>query len=227
MNKRNKTQRIFYLKKFIENHDSPLSLSYNNIKSQNLRFEKINKLFSYEENGAPFSIHEIGSGLAHYYEYIKNNKIFENAVYSGSDIVPDFIEFCDLKYPNLSFKNRDITETLPDEKYDYLMLSGTFNPILDSPIQEWETFIHSMIKSMFAMSKKGIAFNFITSYSDYNASDLYYCDPKKMINFVVNNLSRFFLIDSAYPLYEFTVCVYKKNFLNKIYNSKEFDKYFL
>ena len=83
------SQKRFYLKKFQQYGDSPQSLSWNDKKSQYLRFQKITDLFQYE-NSNPFSVHEIGCGLAHFNEFMINYPA--NISYSGSDIVAEFVE---------------------------------------------------------------------------------------------------------------------------------------
>ncbi len=74
------------------------------------------------------------------------------------------------------------------------------------------------------MAKKGIAFNFLKSYSDYYDDKLYYADPKRILNRIIRNYSRFVSISQIILLYEFTVLIYKESFIKSIFTS--YKKYF-
>lgn len=218
-------QKIFYLNNFKKYMDSPQSLGWNNKITQNLRFEIISRLFIYEKPGELFTIHEIGSGLAHFYEYMLERKVY-SFEYSGSEIVKEFVDYCSNKYTSVNFFLRDLSSELPKERYDYLISSGTFNTILNTELDEWQSYIIKIIKNMFNLSKKGIAVNFLTSYSDNQDTSLYYSDPKKMYDFIQKDLSRFIIIDNSYPLYEYTMIIYKEDYIKTVFREAEHEKYF-
>lgn len=220
------SQKFFYLSKFKKFGDSPLSVSWNDKKSQYLRFQDISELFKYEKDKS-FSVHEIGCGLAHYKEFLDSLNF--NVAYSGSDIVQEFIDCDREKYPNCEFFLQNISEDFENinpsiKNIDYFILSGTFNPKEDNLLEEWELFIFKSIENMFKMAEKGICFNFLTTYSDYYNNKLYYADPGKIMDWCVRNLSRFVSIKHETPLYEFTVYVYKEKFLKEQFS--DYPKYF-
>ena len=225
MNEIARKQKEFYLRKFRKYGDLPQSLSYNDQRTQYARFEVLSRLFQYEREGKPFSVHEIGSGLAHFYEFLKDRTAWRFD-FSGSEILGEFVRACRKKYPFLKFYQRDITQKRPSVRYDYLVLSGTFNPIQDLDVGRWEDFVERVMLKMFAMARKGIGLNFLTTYSDFSQKGLYYSDPKGIYDFVQKRMSRFVAIDSSYPLYEFTVLIYKESFIKKVFRESEFDKYF-
>ena len=218
-------QRQFYLEKFEKYQDSPQSLSWTNKVTQYVRFDLLSRLFRHEDEEHPFSVHEIGSGLAHFYEFLKERTRYK-VDYSGSEVVEEFIRHTADKYPFLNISHRDIAEHVPEDRYDYLVLSGTFNPIQDIEKDRWTSFREKMVVNMFKMAKKGIGINFLTGYSDFCDEGLYYCDPKELYDFIQKNLSRYFIIDNSYPLYEFTALIYKEEFIRSIYKEVEFAKYF-
>ncbi len=76
------------------------------------------------------------------------------------------------------------------------------------------------------MSKKGIAVNFISPFVDFYQENIYYADFFKLINFIRDDLSRFFTINHSYALFEFTVFIYRENYIKNKYSEKEFKKYF-
>jgi hypothetical protein len=225
MNEIVRKQKEFYLENFRQHGDLPQSLGYNDQITQYARFEVLSRLFQYERKGKTFSVHEIGSGLAHFYEFLREQSPYRFD-YSGSEILGEFVRASRKKYPFLKFYQRDITQRPPSARYDYLVLSGTFNPIQDLDVKRWETFLERMMLKMFAMAKKGIGLNFLTTYSDFTQKGLYYSDPRAIYDFVQEKMSRFIVIDSSYPLYEFTLLVYKEPFIKKVHGEKEFGKYF-
>lgn len=220
------SQKKFYLCKFKNFGDDPRSMSLNDKKSQYLRFQKILKLFKYEKT-SDFSIHEVGCGLAHFKEFL--DSLGYSCIYSGSDIIPEFIELCKKKYPQcyLSVQNiADDYDQIDDaiKGNDYYCLSGTFNPKEDNTVHEWELFIFKSIKNMFKLAKNGIGFNFLTSYSEFYDNKLYYADPKEIMDWCVKNLSRFISIEHDIPLYEFFVYVYKEDYIKEKF--QDYGKYF-
>jgi len=76
------------------------------------------------------------------------------------------------------------------------------------------------------MCKKGIAFNFISPFVDYYQTEVYYSNLPKIINFINDKLSRFFVIKHNYALYEYTVYVYREEYIKLLHPELEFQKYF-
>ena len=226
MSRVEESQKKFYGAKFRYFGDDPKSLSWNDQKSQHLRFEKITELFKYE-NSAHFSVHEVGCGLAHFKAFLDSGKW--NAEYSGSDIVEDFISINRKKYPDTLFCVESISNdhaNIDDQikGYDYYCLNGTFHTKEDNATELWEEFIFKSMINMFRFAKKGICINFLTAYSDYYDESLYYAEPRFILNWVVENCSRFVSLDHDIPLYEFFVYIYKEDFIKTIY--PQYSRYF-
>jgi len=220
------SQEKYYLSKFLIHGISPKALSWNDTSSQYLRFNYLSQLFKYEIN-SNFSVHEVGCGLGHYYNYLRESLIVCD--YSGSDIVPQFINYCQKNIPNSPFYLQSIVDNFENLKKtiggrDYYILSGTFNTKDNNSINHWEKFVYAGIANMFSLSKKGVAFNFLTSHSDYFDNKLYYANPTKIFSWCTKNLSRFINISHDQPLYEFTVYVYKDKYIKSLY--PKFQKYF-
>ncbi len=219
---RNKYLQEFYENKFDKYGDSPLSLSHNDQTTQYLRFEKTAKVF--DEDKDRFSVHDFGCGLGHFYRYLKEKGY--NVEYSGSDISPKFIEFCEKEYPECNFMLRDFMKETGKEIYDYVVQSGMFNVRLEEDDEAWKQMCRKWITKMFDVAAKGISFNFITSWSEYRQPGLYYESPENLMTFIQKNLSRFVQIYHAYPLYEFSVAIYKEKYIKSLYPQKAYSKYF-
>lgn len=229
MRKLIENQKEFYREKFRHFGDDPKALGYNDGESQRLRFKLLRELFRYEKGG-PFSVHEVGCGLAHFWQYAQEENM--NCEYSGSDICENFISRSKTKFPAGDFFLQDMSEEfacLPPsvKEKDYYVVSGMFNPMNDNSVEEWEKFLFSVVDNMFRACRKGIAFNLLTLYSQENrrSKSLYYSDPKTIYDWCNAHLSRFVTVIADTPLYEFTVLVYREAFIKTLYPSV-FDKYF-
>jgi len=130
------------------------------------------------------------------------------------------------KYPEITVINRDILHDNLQDKYDFVVLSGTMNITGNVEQDEWKKFCLSLISRMYGMCNKAIAFNFLTSHRTYSDSSLCYFDPSELLDFCIKNLSRFVEIKHNYPLYEGTIIVYREDYIHDKYNNSAFEKYF-
>lgn len=220
----NDQQQQFYADLFARHGDSPLALGHNNQPTQYERFARIARLF--DRTPGPFTVHEIGCGLGHFGEYLAAQGV--PAVYSGSDIVGEFVAACRHKFPNSTFTVRDINAAMPADRYDFLTMSGTFNPRLATPLAEWEAFIARTLATMYAMCRRGFAVNFLTAYADKERmqSTLHYQDPCAVFDRITRAISRHVELDAGGPLYEFTLRIYRPEYIKTLYPGVEFAKYF-
>jgi hypothetical protein len=69
---------------------------------------------------------------------------------------------------------------------------------------------------MFSLARHGIAFNMMSSHVNFMAPNLYYKNPLEITAFCATELSRRFRVDHAYPLYEFTMYVYRDRAETKV-----------
>ena len=217
-------QRAYY-RSLLEAHgESPKSVGYNDTTTQNERFARLARVL--EGQASPFTVHEVGCGLGHFGEYLQAHH--PGAVYSGSDLVDEFVEACRRKFPGSTFELRDITADPPAGRYDFVTMSGTLNPRLATPAAEWRAHVLAVLEAMYGMARNGIAANFLTSYghTDKMRPELHYQDPAEILDHVTRNLSRHVEIDAAGPLYEFTLRVHRPEHVRRLYRASEFDRYF-
>jgi hypothetical protein len=202
----------------------PRALGHRDRETQWERFRRLAALFSGESD--PFTVHEIGAGLGDFGQFLAENH--PTAVYSGSEICDEFVDLCRARFPGGEFHNRDVTETLPDDRYDYVTQSGTLNGRFGASPESWQRHVYSMLGAMYSMARKGIASNFLTTYHDpeFASEELHYQDENSLIGFVVSELSRHFELDMAGPLYEYTVRIHRPEAVRSRYPAAEFERYF-
>ena len=141
---------------------------------------------------------DIGCGIGGFYEYMVKDCGIKNLSYKGIDLVEGMIKLASQKYPEASFQTRNIFENPLVELYDYVFLCGVFNiAVADS-----EEFMKKMLKEAFSYCQKGLAFNFISSYVNFqNEEDIF--------TFCIENLSRKVKIFHHYEKCDVSVFVYK------------------
>ena len=66
------------------------------------------------------------------------------------------------------------------------------------------------MRKAFDMCKKGIAFNFTTTYTQYRDPLNHYTNPMELFEWARRNLSKYIVIRHDYLPYEFIIYVYKE-----------------
>jgi hypothetical protein len=212
-----------YRDNYIRFGDTPEGTFHNSRTTQYLRFSRlIDPLLSF----APeyFSLHDVGAGPADLHKYLLERNIAHR--YSGSEIVPEMVQTASHKFSDIQIYCRAIEEAPANEKYDFVVLCGTFNMPGETLPDEWACFVTDTIRKMYSMCRLGISFNFLTSYNTFSVPDLFYIDPFRTTQFCLKELSRFTSLDHAYPLYEATITVLTKECMKEAYREEHFAKYF-
>jgi len=221
--KMTKYQKDLYQKRF-ENYNDIQRLCWSNKETQYIRFETILKHMLPCKMNKIFSIHDFGCGVGDLHKYLLYNNI--KHIYSGTEIVPEMVKEIKNKYPYVKILNRDIMkEKITYEEYDYVISSGTFNR-KNIKFGNWENYVFLLIKKLFSMSKIAFGFNFLTTYNNFESDDCLYLDPRKIIDYCIKNISRFFIIDFSIPLYDGSFIIYKEDYIKKKYKKNEYKKYF-
>jgi trans-aconitate methyltransferase len=99
------------------------------------------------------SVLDVGCGLGDLYKFFFSQNI--NADYTGIDIVPEFIVAARERFPNVQFEVKDISAET--KTYDYVLASG----VLSYKVADHKNYYFSLIKKMYDLSAKGLAFNML------------------------------------------------------------------
>ena len=176
-----------------------------------LRFKVITSLMPGWERS---SILDYGCGNGLFYRFLASEGF--KGYYEGWDASRRMIDTASILYPHARFKVVDIIELNDDmlegsERFDYVVVSGVFyikaRDKNDKLHGEW---VRRILVRLWKLVEKGLVFNCMSEYVDFRNPELYYCSIAEITNFVVNNLSRYFVLRHDYGLYEYTVAVYKR-----------------
>jgi SAM-dependent methyltransferase len=195
----------YFQKKFIQYGATPQGQDWNSYDSQETRFSQ---LFKVIEEGKEFSILDYGCGYGAFFDFL--NKTNSSFSYYGFDIIEDSI--LSGRELHKEFSNCDFFSDESQLKpVDYVVESGIFNIKLDISLDDWTDYAIKILNTMNRLANKGMAFNFLTKYSDaeYMKSNLYYADPCFYFDYCKNNFSQNVALLHDYGLYDFTILVRK------------------
>lgn len=179
------------------------SVGWRDEASQALRFERLARLI--DAGGADFTVNDWGCGYGAMFGYLDRAFGPRLARYTGYDISQEMLDAarrqCGALRTNFVLGS-DVTV-----EADYTFVSGTFNVKLQASDADWDHYIKRHLEAMFAKSRRGLAFNLLTSYVDWKAENLFYADPGDFVDFCKTRLSRFVTLHHDYGLYEWTIAV--------------------
>ena len=100
----------------------------------------------------------------------------------------------------------------PTESADYGIASGIFNVRLSTPEAQWRAYVEETLDSLDRTSRRGFAFNCLTTYSDPEKlrDHLHYADPAVLFDRCKRRYSTQVALLHDYGLYEFTILVRKE-----------------
>lgn len=177
------------------------SLHWPNRARQELPFKAIMDSVSLNDK----SILDVSCGFGDLYFYLKNHNI--KVDYMGVDIAEKIIAIGKSKYPQIAsrLKVADILKQDLAKKFDYVIISGTFNLKIKN---NW-AFIKSMLKKCFTLCNEGVIFTLISNYVDFKEDHLFYADPCRVFKFC-KTLTKWVDIKYDYDPYEFLTVIYKE-----------------
>lgn len=179
-------------------------VDWNSADGQMLRF---NVLLGVIDARGCFSLDDYGCGYGALFDHLANAS--RESDYLGMDISEAMIE--QARAAHSGCKERFIKGSVSPRVADYAVASGTFNVRLGATPREWEAHILCCLDQMDSHSKRGFAFNCLSSYSDvsFRKDYLYYADPCLYFEFCKKHYARNIALLHDYGLYEFTILVRK------------------
>jgi 2-polyprenyl-3-methyl-5-hydroxy-6-metoxy-1,4-benzoquinol methylase len=192
------------LREFGNSHQA---VQHRDLTSQRQRFRVLADMI----DRARCSLIDVGCGLGHFSEFLREQRF--TGPYLGLDMLPEFIREAQESFggAKTEFRVCDVRTDPVPSGYDFVMSCGMFN----NKLEDNKAFMLQAIAKMFAAAKRGIAFNALSTYVDYQAADLYYSDPLEVFDFCKTHLSRKVILRHEYLVrkgtipYEYTMYVYK------------------
>lgn len=196
----------YYSDKLAQHGPVARGVDWNGAEGQETRFRQLLRIVSDPEEH--FSINDLGCGYGALIDHL--DSCFRAFEYRGFDISPTMIASAREIFGNRQDAYFSLSP-IPEKVADYTVASGILNVKLDNPPEVWERYIIETLDHMSASSKRGFAFNCLTSYSDADRmkSTLHYMDPARTFDLCMRRYSRNVALLHDYALYEFTILVRK------------------
>ncbi len=181
--------------------DSHVSAQYSSRESQEARFAVLTSIG--ELSGQ--RLLDFGCGCGQLAEYLSVRGV--RCHYTGVDVVEEFFDICRQKFSQHRFGTWADFEA---ERFDYAIVSGVFN----NRIADNQEFFESTIATLFQRVDKGIAFNLMSRYVDFEDTCLWYTSPELVFGYL-KSLTPFVTLRHDYVVkpggvaFEYTVYAYR------------------
>ncbi len=198
----------FYRGKLSTHGASAAGMGWRDETAQLIRFRQLIKVLP---NLGTFSLNDLGCGSGDLITLLDAE--FRNGYrYQGYDTIQEMIDIARGRFPESPSRSfRKISSYDDMVVSDYSVASGIFNVRSSTPDDEWKQYMVDTLQAMSAHSKRGFAFNALTSYSDRDKmrADLYYSDPLFLFDYCKRNFSQQVALLHDYGIYDFTIIVSK------------------
>lgn len=182
------------------------AVGWNTPESQRLRFEKLTSVV--ETGTGPFSVNDYGCGYGAHLDHLLGQNMKVNA-YHGYDLSAKMLDTARSRLGDFEGELDLRQSTTIETEADYTFVSGTFNVRFDATEEQWKQFIRDKLDEIHRLSRKGFAFNLLSTYVDWQEPHLFYGDPLFWFDHCKRNYSRKVALLHDYPLYEWTILVRK------------------
>lgn len=155
----------------------------------------------------PMSILDWGCGYGGLFTYLVDDLGADVSRYDGYDLSAEMIAAAGQHLPSDRTRLVQSDAVAPGAEADYSFVSGTFNVRYEASDEQWLAYIEATLSDLWAHSRKGLAFNLLSTYVDWREPHLYYGDPGAFFDFCKRTMSRRVSLHHDYPLYEWTMIV--------------------
>jgi SAM-dependent methyltransferase len=186
----------------------PRGVYWKTVEGQKLRFEILLGIIDarFDEEGT-VQINDLGCGYGALFDLMQDMPCMRKGRYFGYDISEEMIKTCRrrIQDPRATFEQTLIAT----KQADYSLVSGTYNMRMDVDIKFWRDYIKESLVQLWRSTRRGLAFNLLSTHDKQKVSGLYYSDPAEYLDFCLRNLSDNVAIMHDYPLKEFTIYVHR------------------
>ena len=188
----------FYDSRFKKYGYSAKAVGWRSIAQQQLRFKMLTDGLDFSGS----SILDLGCGFGDFYDFLREKEMNPSS-YTGIDISSEMCKAATQKYfgtANVFFRNREML-TNTDEKYDYVVASGSLNYNLGVNMVEY---LQNFIEIYSTVVGKGLLFNLMSDKVDYTQAHHIHYSADVTSQIVALNFPKVILLQD-YGLYEFTI----------------------
>lgn len=167
-----------------------------------LRFDKLASVFG--PSPERLSINDLGAGWGALFPYLVERG-FDVERYVGYEVSPEMLAAARATVTDSRATFVEASTVTQDA--DYSVVCGTFNVKCDADDDDWLEYVLHSLRALAERSKRGLAFNMMSTYVDWRNEILYYADPGFFFDFCKRELSPSVALLHDYPLWEWTMVV--------------------
>jgi len=163
------------------------------------------------------SLLDVGCGYGSLYERMlkKGDKLS----YTGVDLSNAMIELARARHPEAKWMACNVLDLPSEPQADYVVCNGVLTQKLSNSQSSMDAFLKRLVKHMYAMARVGIAFNVMSTHVNFTADNLYYRNPAELLGWCMSEVTPRVRLDHAYPLYEYTLYLYRPDAAGIYYGS--------
>jgi SAM-dependent methyltransferase len=151
---------------------------------------------------------DVGCGYGGLLEYANAREI--DLQYTGIDVAQNMVEWARSNQSAGDFIHGDFMDYDFDRQFDYVVCNGILTQKLNTEALVMDQFSAQLIRKIFWLCKVGIAFNVMTTKVNYFSNNLYYRNPAELFSWCLSEISSHIKMDHSYPLYEYTLQIYRQ-----------------
>ena len=154
------------------------------------------------------TILDFGCGVAGLYEHLQKDQLGLVVKYAGHDLSESYVDHCRCAYPEVEFSVGDVLDGYELDPVDYVVANGVFTERLDIAYEDMFDFMYSVLDQLVTVARRGVAFNVMSSFVDWERDDLFHVPPGQIAD-LASKFGRRFIIRHDYPLFEYTTYLYR------------------
>ncbi len=202
--------KTHYSQKFAEFGATPKGVDWGKEEDVRLRYDKMLAVIDWEllDIGKPITLLDVGCGYGGLYSYAQQKGL--ELQYTGIDVASNMISWAKQHLSTGEFIEGDFMQhDFGKQRFEFIVCNGILTQKLGASLLEMDGFAKMLIRRMFDLCDKSIAFNVMSTYVNFFAPNLYYKHPGEMLGYCLSEISRKARLDHSYGLYEYTLYVCK------------------
>lgn len=202
--------RSHYSQKFTEFGATSKGVDWGREEDLNLRYYKMLAIINRDifNSKKTITLLDVGCGYGGLFIYAQQHEL--PLQYTGIDVATNMISWAKENVHTAEFIEGDFMQhDFGQKRFDYVVCNGILTQKLGASLLDMEVFAKGLIKKMFDVCERGVAFNIMSTYVNFFAPNLYYKHPSDMLAYCLSEISGKVKLDHSYGLYEYTTYLYK------------------
>ena len=151
--------------------------------------------------GDAITVNDLGCGYGALYDHLVRSGI-EVVAYNGYDISAEMLDAARARLP-ADRVHLERSARL-SRNADFSFLSGSLNH-KTSDDEAWRLYARTIVRDLAAHSRRGLAFNMMSTNVTYRVEQLFYADPAEWLEWCRREIAPNLELVEDYPLWEWTI----------------------